>query len=65
MKNRKNFVFLSNTGPDAIKNHKATKPLGRHQHAMVFRWRANDGPLFVDFDPHSPHQLKHVRDGPL
>ena len=26
LKNRKNIVFLSNTGPDHLKNHKATKP---------------------------------------
>ena len=25
-KNHKNIVFLSNTGPDPLKNHKATKP---------------------------------------
>ena len=26
LKNHKNIVFLSNTGPDLLKNHKATKP---------------------------------------
>ena len=26
LKNHKNIGFLSNTGPDTLKNHKATKP---------------------------------------
>ena len=26
LKNHKNIGFLSNTGPDPLKNHKATKP---------------------------------------
>ena len=26
LKNHKNIWFLSNTGPDPLKNHKATKP---------------------------------------
>ena len=26
MKNHKNIGFLSNTGPDSLNNHKATKP---------------------------------------
>ena len=26
LKNHKNIGFLSNTGPDLLKNHKATKP---------------------------------------
>ena len=26
LKNHKNIEFLSNTGPDPLKNHKATKP---------------------------------------
>ena len=26
LKNHKNIGFLSNTGPDSMKNHKATKP---------------------------------------
>ena len=40
-KNHKNIGFLSNTGPDPLKSHKATK--------MAFRWRADDGPLLVLF----------------
>ena len=30
LKNHKNIGFLSNTGPDPLKNHKATKPGKRH-----------------------------------
>ena len=52
MKNHKNTGFLSNTGQDPLKNHKATKPafnvgpsLARQRNAilMVFCWRADDG----------------------
>ena len=48
LKNNKNITFLSNTGPDTLKNHKATMPamLGHHWHVSErFRWRADDGPL--------------------
>ena len=67
LKNHKNIGFLSNTGPDPIKNHKATKPAfkvgpssarQRNAISMAFRWWADDGPLLVDLDPLSPHQLK-------
>ena len=41
LKNDKNIGFLSNTGPDNLKNHKATKPafnlgplLARQQNAI-------------------------------
>ena len=58
--NHKNIVFLSNTGPDPLKNHNATKPA------------FNDGPSSACqcdtilmmahfkwyFDPLSPHQKK-------
>ena len=63
--NHKNIGFLSNTGSDHMKNHKATKPafnvgpsLARQRNAieMVFRWRADDGPILVVFG--STHQLK-------
>ena len=37
--NSQKIRFLSNTGPDPLKNHKATKP------ALVFRWRADSGPI--------------------
>ena len=36
--NHKNIGFFSNTGPDRLKNHKATEP------AFNVRWRAEDGP---------------------
>ena len=54
-KSQKYRVF-SNTGP--LKNHKATKPAfnvglssARQRNAilMVFRWRADDGPILVVF----------------
>ena len=54
LKNYKNIGFLSNTGSNSIKNHKATKPalkIGptsacqRNAISMVFRWRAYDGLL--------------------
>ena len=55
---KKNKGFLSNTDPDPFKNHKATKPAfnvgpssARQPNAiwMAFRWRADDGPLMVEF----------------
>ena len=61
-----NIGFSSNTGPDPLKNHKATKPAfnvgslsARQQNVilMAFRWWANDGPLIV-FRSTSPHYLK-------
>ena len=50
--------FLSNIGPDLLKNCKATRPefnvrpsLGRQRKAiqMGFHWQADDGPLLVVF----------------
>ena len=67
LKDHKNIGFLSNTGPDPLNNHNATKSafnvgplLACQQNAiyMPFRWRADDGPLLVVFG--SPHQLKNV-----
>ena len=54
-----NIGFLSNTGPDPLKNHKATKPtfnVSHHRPAseMAFRWRADDGPLLVLFGSSLP-----------
>ena len=58
LKDSKNIGFLSNTGPDPLKNHKATKPafIGmpakRHFNVvilMMFRWLSDDGPLIVVF----------------
>ena len=49
LENHKNIGFLSNTGPDPLKNHKATKPAfnvpGYHRHASEtpFNWRSAGG----------------------
>ena len=52
MKNHKNIGSLSNTGPDTLKNHKATKPdsmLGRHRPASEtpFKWCFAGGPMMT------------------
>ena len=42
LKSHKNIGFLSNAGPDPLKNHKATKPdlmLGRHRPASETPFR--------------------------
>ena len=48
----KNIRFLCNTGPDPLKNYKATKPAfnvwpssarQRDAISLAFRWRADDG----------------------
>ena len=61
--NHKNIGFLSNTGPDPLKNHKATKPsfnvgpslaCQRNAIQMAFRWQADDGPLLVLFGSSLP-----------
>ena len=51
-KNHKNIGFLNNTGPDPLKNHKATKPdsiLGHHWPASetTFKWRFTGGPMLA------------------
>ena len=53
-KNHKNRVSLSNTGPDPLKNHKATKPvfysmMGHHGHASEtsFKWRYAGKPIMA------------------
>ena len=56
LKNHKNIGFLSNTGPDPLKNHKATKPTGR--------WWADDGPLLVVFESSHQKKVKFVKVGP-
>ena len=52
----KSIWFLSNSGPDLLKNHEATEPafdIGpssarqRNAFKMAFRWRADDGPLIA------------------
>ena len=64
LKNHKNIGFLSNAGPDPLKNHKATKPafhsmLAHHRAAnkTPLKWRfvgrVDDGPfLVVSGSPH-------------
>ena len=56
LKHHKNIAFLSNTSPDPLSNHNATKPVfncvpssPRQQNAieMAFRWRADDDPLIL------------------
>ena len=44
LKNQKNIGFLSNTGPDPLKNHKAARPamLSNYRHVSL---AADDGPL--------------------
>ena len=73
-KNHKNIGFLSNTGPDPLNNHKATKPafnvgpsLARQRKAieMAFFWGANVSPLLVVFgSPHLKKTQKNVKVGP-
>ena len=68
LKNHKNIEFLSNTGPDPLKFSKLPSQhstLGRHRHASetprhskAFRWRADDGPLFVLFGSSHPYKKK-------
>ena len=54
LKNHKNIGFLSNTGPDPLKNHKATKPafsvvpLSAHQRNAIL-WRLAGGPMIACF----------------
>ena len=50
----KKLGFLSNTGLDPLRSHKATKPAFNAGPllaiaSMVFRWQADDGPLLVVF----------------
>ena len=70
LKNHKNIEFLSNTGPDPLKNYKATKPAcnvgptsARQRNAieMVFRWRADDGPLIAVFGSFLPSSAKNEK----
>ena len=64
-KNHKNIGFLCNSGPDPLKNHKATnlKPAfnvrpssARQPNAilMAFRWLADDGPFIAVFGSSIP-----------
>ena len=54
LKNHKNIGFISNTGLDPLKNHKAIKPaliLGHHQHTSEtpFKWRFVGGLMLARF----------------
>ena len=54
--------FLSNIGPDPLKNHKANKPafnVGRSSVRQPFRWRAEKGPLIVVFGPFRPPLINY------
>ena len=62
-KNHKNIGFLSKTGPDPLKNHKATKPVfifGPSSAASEtqFKWRFAGGPMNVRL-PSITYQLKN------
>ena len=59
LKNHKNIGFLSNTGPDTLKNHKASLPsqhsmLGNHRSVSEtpFKWRFAGGPMMSHFKWH-------------
>ena len=69
LKNHKHIGFLGNTGPDPLKTHKAANtafnvgPSSAHQRNaiyMLFRWRADDGPLLVLFGSSFPLSKKKV-----
>ena len=49
LENHKDIGFLSNTGLDPLKNHKANKPALDHPQAreILFKWRFTGGPLMA------------------
>ena len=49
LKNHKNIVNLSNTGPDPLKNNKATKPATAKRLLNGVALAADDGPFIVVF----------------
>ena len=57
-----NVGFFSNTGPESLKNHKATKP-EFNVGPSAARQRFTGGPMMASlwwcFDPFSPHQLSN------
>ena len=70
VKNHKNIGFLSNSGPDPLKNYEPTEPAfnvgpssARQRNAVLiaFGWWAHDDPLIVVFGSSHPHQLKTKR----
>ena len=69
LENHKSIGFLGKTGPDPMKNHKATKPAfnvgpssvrQRNGISMALRWWVDNSPLLVFLDPLAPYQLKTV-----
>ena len=63
LKNYKNIGFLSNSGPDPLKNHNAPEPAfnvgpssvcQRNNHLRGISLRADDGPLIVVFGSSHP-----------
>ena len=55
LENHRNIVFLSNTGPDPLNNHKATRlafNVGHHRPAseMPFKWRFAGGPMMAQLE---------------
>ena len=54
-----NIGFLSNTGSDPLKKHKATKPAFNVGPSSA-SWHFADCPLIVDLDPSSHHHLKII-----
>ena len=64
-KSQKNKEFLSNTGPDPLKNHRATKPAFNVVQSPARQWRFADGPMMTHYklylDPLSAHQLTEKR----
>ena len=48
MKNHKNIVFVSKTGPDPLKNQKAAMPVFKVGPSLA-RQRNDDGPILVVF----------------
>ena len=66
-KKSQNIGFLSNTGRESLKNHKATKPAtnvepssARQRNAikMAVRWQADDSTLKVIFGSYFPSSTK-------
>ena len=53
LKNHKFIGFLSNTGPEPQKKHKATKPTFNIGPSSA-RWWADNGPLLVVFESFLP-----------
>ena len=50
LKNYKNIGFLSNAGPDSLKNHKATKPafnVGPSSASQLYKRHLNAGGLMM------------------